>query len=307
MRRVLVPLDGTKLAESVLPEARRLAGDGGVLILLRDPINMVSDHERLDDTDNGAALDALASLELLAAPLRQGGMNVETRALVSTDPADAIDIAAHTYGADVVAFATHGRGSLGRMLHRSVVRRALAHSSVPVLVHHVEAPWGPASSSQPEPRILVPLDGSHFAERAVPLAKELADEWAASIWLVHVVSHYPVTGFPRTDIVPQAVTDGRARLAADQYLREVAARYGGTMRPHVLFGPVSEHLVAAVRAWDITHVVMTSHGRTGLSSVVLGSVADDLTQLMRCPLIIVPLHASIRGEQMENAVTAVQA
>jgi nucleotide-binding universal stress UspA family protein len=307
MRRVLVPLDGTKLAESILPEAQRLAGDGGVLILLRDPIDMVSDHARLDDTEDDATQDASASLELLAAPLRLTGMSVETHAVVRADPADAIDVAAHTYGADVVALGTHGRGPLGRMLHGDVVGHALAHSSVPVLVHHVEAPLGPSSNSEPQLRILVPLDGSPFAERAVPLASELADEWAASIWLVHVVSHYPVTGFPRTDIVPQAVTDGSARLAAEQYLGEVGARYGGTLHPHVLFGPVTEHLVAAVSAWDISHVVMTSHGRTGLSSVVLGSVASDLIQLSPCPLIIVPLHASIGGEQMENAVTAVHA
>src|SRR5947209_2957202 len=99
MRRVLVPLDGTQFSNSILPEAQRLAGDGGVLILLRDPIDMVSDPGGVDDTEDDATQDALASLELVAEPLRLNGMSVETHAVVRADPADAIGMAAHTYGA----------------------------------------------------------------------------------------------------------------------------------------------------------------------------------------------------------------
>jgi len=304
MRRVLVPLDGTHLAASILPEAKLLAGKGGDLILISDSIGTVSNGAVFDHSEEHAVQDSFASLETQAEQIRSEGIAVETHVFAMDDPVDAIDVAARKYHADIVVCATHGRGPWGRMLHGGVEWRTLAHSPVPVLIRNVEAPSGYPSILEPELRILVPLDGSKLAERALPLAKELMQEWNASTWLVHVVSSYPVTGFSRTAIDPNAVTDDHARDAAQQYLDEVAVGLDATTHQHVLFGEVTEHLVAAVRAWGITHVVMASHGRIGLAHVVLGSVADDLIQRLPCPIIIVPLHASTASEQTQTAVLA---
>jgi len=297
MRRVLVLLDGTERAASILPEAKLLAGEGGDLILISDSIGMARDRAVFDHSEGDPVSDALASLETQAEHIRLEGIAVETHAFAVNDPAHAIDVAARVYHADIVVCTTHGRGPVGRALHGGVVWRALAHSPVPLLIRNVEASSGYPSIFEPEPRILVPLDGSTLAERALPLAKELMQEWNASTWLVHVVSTYPVTGFSRTAIDPNAVTSDHARDAAQRYLDEVAVGLDATTHQHVLFGAVTEHLVAAVRAWGITHVVMTSHGRTGLARVVLGSVADDLIQRLPCPIIIVPLHVSTASEQ----------
>lgn len=292
MRRVLVPLDGTPLSASILPDAKRLAGDGGEIILVRDPIGSVSGREMLHQPEAVAVRDALASLEVQAEALRHQGMRVETHALVMIDPAYAIDVAIRIYRADMVACATHGHGPFGRLMRGGVVWRALADSPVPILVRHMDAPSEYHPIFVPESRIMIPLDGSHNAEKALPLAQELAREWNASIWLVHVVSSYPITGLPRTAIDPEAVTDERARQAARMYLDQVGTRFNARVHKHVLFGSVSEHLIAAVRAWNIGHVVMTSHGRTGLARVVLGSVADVLIQQLDCPIIVIPCHAT---------------
>lgn len=304
MRRVLVPLDGTPLAASILPHAKQLAGEGGELILVRDPIGTVSGRIDLYQSEEEAVWGALASLETQAAQLRQEGVKVESHVLLMVDPAYAIDVAARIYHADMVACATHGRGPLGRVLRGSVVWRALADSPVPVLVRHSEAPSGYKSIFAPEPRILVPLDGSKSAELALPLAQQLMKEWNASLWLVHVVSSYPITGLPRTKIDLEAVSDAGARHTARHYLDEVAGRLTGKIRKHVLFGPVSEHLIAAVRTWNVTHVVMTSHGRTGLPRAVLGSVADDLIQHLGCPIIVIPLGDSKVSVQTHDTATA---
>ncbi|MDQ2744553.1 MAG: universal stress protein [Chloroflexota bacterium] len=304
MRRVLVPLDGTPLAASILPEAKLVAGEGGCLILISDSIRRVSDGAVFNRSEEHAVQDALASLETQAEQIRLEGIAVETHGFAMNDPAHAIDVAARMYHADIVVCATHGRGPWGRMLHGGVVWRTLAHGPVPVLIKNVEASSGYSSILEPEPRILAPLDGSKLAERALPLAKELMQEWNASTWLVHVVSSYPVTGFPRTAIAPSALTDDSARDAAQPYLDEVAVGLDATTHQHVLFGEVTEQLVAAARTWGITHVVMTSHGRTGLARVALGSVADDLIQRLPCPIIIVPLHGSAASEQTPTAVLA---
>jgi nucleotide-binding universal stress UspA family protein len=291
VRRVLVPIDGSSLAASILPDARQLAGRNGEIILISDPIS----RESIGRTSYGVAPDAveevLADLESQAEPLRREGMKVETHALLMVDAAFAIDAAIRLYRADMVACATHGRGPLGRLFRGGIVWRALASSTVPVLVRHLGAPDLFRSILGPERRILVPLDGSERAEQALPLAKELATEWDSSIWLVHVVSTYPITGFPRTTTDPGALTDEQARRAAQDYLDRVAASLPGKVHKHVLFGSVSEHLIASVRTWNIGHVVMTSHGRTGMPRVLLGSVADDLIQHLTCPIIVIPAHA----------------
>jgi nucleotide-binding universal stress UspA family protein len=297
MRRVLVPLDGSPLAASILPDAQQLAGEGGELILIRDPIGSDVESSLLGLNEEASVQETIADLEAQADQLREEGIRVETHALVMIDPAFAIDTAIRLYGADIVACSTHGRGPLGRLIHGGVVWRALADSPVPVLVRHLNAPSDDGSIFVPERRIMVPLDGSRDAEQAVPLAEELAHEWHASIWLVHVVSSYPITGLPRTDIDPEAASDDQARRSVQAYLEQVATRLTVKVHTHVLFGPVSEHLVAAVQAWNIGHVVMTSHGKTRLQRVLLGSVADYLIQHLECPIIVVPSHALVAAKR----------
>jgi nucleotide-binding universal stress UspA family protein len=297
MRRVLVPLDGSSLAASILPDPKQLAGEGGELILIRDPIGSDSESSLLGLNEEASVQETIADLEAQADRLRKEGIRVETHALVMIDPAHAIDTAIRLYGADMVACSTHGRGPLGRLMHGGVVWRALADSPVPVLVRHLDAPSNDRSIFVPERRIMVPLDGSQYAEQALPLAQELAHEWDASIWLVHVVSSYPVTGLPRTDIDPEALSDEQAQRSVQSYLEQVATRLNVKVHKHVLFGPVSEHLVAAVQAWNIGHVVMTSHGKTGLQRALLGSVADNLIQHLNCAIIVIPSHVVAATER----------
>jgi nucleotide-binding universal stress UspA family protein len=139
---------------------------------------------------------------------------------------------------------------------------------------------------------MVPLDGSALAEKALPLAHELAAEWAASIWLVHVISQYPVSGFPRTEIDREALTDEVARLSSQRYLDHVASGLGGDVYTHVLGGSPRDELATAASTWDITDIVISSHGRTGLPRVIVGSVADALIHHLELPIIVVPALAT---------------
>jgi len=307
MRRVLVPLDGSPEAASILPEAKRLAGKDGELILLRDPIGSAWNGTRHGTDEAESVRQAVTDLEGYAEALRVQGASVETHALVMIDPAYAIDSAARVYHADMVACSTRGDGQLGRLVHGGVAWRALAGSSVPVLVRNAAPPSDYRSIFAPEPRIMVPLDGSQYAEKALDLAQELAAEWTSSIWLVHVVSHYPVTGLAHTDTDPASVTDEEARLSGRGYLDQVGKSLSVEVYKRVLFGPVAERLSAAARHWNIGHVVMTSHGRTGLRRTLLGSVADDLIRRLDCPIIVTPalaaerIQRSVAGEKRPAA------
>jgi nucleotide-binding universal stress UspA family protein len=242
--------------------------------------------------DRHRALDRAATyLRDVASDLRAGGVGVEAHAVSMGDPAYAIEEAARMYRADAVACATHGRGVLGRLLWGSVARRVLVHSAVPVLLRHVEDGEEPVLPPEPETRrILVPLDRSAEAEAALPLASALAARWNAAIRLVHVIPNprpmsLPESGSGNADLSHH---DTGAAPKALAYLKRLAMGLPAQAEVRILSGPVVDRLVVAGTEWEITDVVMTSHGRTGLARVILGSVADGLIQRLYCPVIVTP-------------------
>jgi nucleotide-binding universal stress UspA family protein len=234
-------------------------------------------------------------LTQVAEVLRADGVNAETHTMVMGDAAFAIDEAARTFHADMIAVATHGRGTVGRLLRGSVAWQALAHSPVPVLIRHVHQDSPMVTAYRPpERRILVPLDGSTLAEKALPLAQELAREGDAEIWLAQIVftmATAPGKAVQHMGEIPYAEIEP-AKREAEAYLDQVAARLGGDVHTRVLLGAPVEDLVAAAQAWLISDIVMASHGRTGLSRVILGSVADALIHRLELPIIGVPALAT---------------
>lgn len=138
--------------------------------------------------------------------------------------------------------------------------------------------------------ILVPLDGSPAAERAVGIAARMARSGGATLNLVHV--HTPATLDP-ISIAGMPVIDAELRsLAADHeraYLSRVAADVAGPDLTPVIArieGPVAPTLVAHARAIHADLIVLTTHGRGGFAQLWLGSVADALVRNSVAPLLL---------------------
>jgi nucleotide-binding universal stress UspA family protein len=293
MRRVLVPLDGSDLAASIIPDAVRLAGRNGELVLMRavSRDGVEGEHRAVQASD-----EYLAGL---VQPLRTKGVSVQTETLVKDDVAHAINAAITTFGIAMIACATHGRSPLHRLIRGSIAWSALAHSTVPVLLRHGgEAAEGPDHQDGNLPRrILTPLDGSTRAEKALPLAQELAAEWQASIWLAQAVPDALM--LYREPLIPPGVGPygppdlsqlyPDMKSAAQEYLAEVANRVTGEVHAEVFVGPPMHTLTALVDEWSITDVVIASHGRTALAQYFLGGVAYELVHHLRCPVIVVPV------------------
>lgn len=137
--------------------------------------------------------------------------------------------------------------------------------------------------------ILVPLDGSTFAEHALPIARGLAKRHGAELRLALV--HVPVAT-TLIDGVPQytAEIDGRAREHEQRYLDGVAERLreqGHDVGTAFLDGPVVGTLETHVRQVGADLIVMSTHGRGGLSRAWLGSVADGLARRAPVPVLLV--------------------
>jgi nucleotide-binding universal stress UspA family protein len=302
MRRVLVPLDGTPLAASILPDARRLAGPSGELILIRD---MCSTHLRgtTHSSEEREAVETCREYLLAVADnLSKDGVRVQVQPMVIGDAALAIDEAATIFKAGMIAAATHGRNLAQRLFRGSVAWNALAHSPVPVLLRHatldevISPPHPPARR-----RMLVPLDGSPLAEKAVPIARQLAAEWNAVTELVEViqdpylaVAPYGPVAFPPYSDQEDVVAEARSRLLTH------AATFQRDAYTRTLIGPAVERLTGVVEQDLITDIVIASHGLTGLSRVILGSVTDALIERLHIPIIVVPALAAGKVQSVDE-------
>lgn len=141
-RHILVPLDGSALAEQILPHVRALTPDKRAQITLLRSVPRIPSHTIEFDKTAPSPLDAVTEhaqeaavyLAGLADRLRGEGYQVETVVVLQNDPHEAIIDYARQYGADIVALVTHGRGGLGRLAYGSVADRLLRQAPVPLLV-----------------------------------------------------------------------------------------------------------------------------------------------------------------------------
>jgi nucleotide-binding universal stress UspA family protein len=152
-------------------------------------------------------------------------------------------------------------------------------------------------------RILVPLDGSRFASKALKYAEEIADKFQAEIVLIQIVKPAvaitaPVTG--ESIIQSPAVTEAAVQLAmsedkrnvsiAKQYLskktREINAK-NITSSYNVVIGDPADSIIQFSRKHKIDLIIMTTHGKSGILRAVMGSVADALVRKSGKPVLVI--------------------
>jgi nucleotide-binding universal stress UspA family protein len=224
-------------------------------------------------------------LESVAEGLRAQGMTVSTTTAATFNLPVTIDDIARVYNVDMIACATHSRGTIGALGHGSVAWKVVSDSPVPVLLRHP-----PEHGEQPAPdqrQLLVPLDGSSLGEEAVPLAYQLAVEWHAPLILIRVIPDFP----------PDGISHEEQQQEAESYLAGVAAKITVEVERHVLTGYPVESLAGFVQGAPVTDIVMASHGRTGLARMRMGSVTADVIHHVTVPVIVVPAFAREMEQQ----------
>lgn len=135
-------------------------------------------------------------------------------------------------------------------------------------------------------KILVPLDGSRLAEAALPTAIDLLRDRATST--VVLLRAAEASWLPGTDQTDEQV---RVIREAEEYLEVVAAglRRDGVknVKPSVWYGPAAATIIEAAEVGKIDLIVMSTHGRSGLGRLILGSVAEAVLRGTRTPILIV--------------------
>ena len=132
-------------------------------------------------------------------------------------------------------------------------------------------------------RILVPLDGSSLAEAILPQVQELAKTLGAELFLVRAVAAHV---FPGVDPTEQEVD---VVQKAEAYVAEVAERLhdaGIPVHTAVRYGEAAEEILDHIGVNAVDLVAMSTHGRSGLSRLVLGSVAEQVVRHATVPVLL---------------------
>jgi nucleotide-binding universal stress UspA family protein len=322
IRRILVPLDGSALAESVLPHAvafARLAGAGLTLAQVVEPFEGLVELAGVWEFGDGSA-ERRAAAERAAADYLTGvarrldadGVPAQLRVLVGP-PAETIIRTAGEF--DLITLATHGRGGPGRWVYGSVTDRVLLRAPAPILL--IRAGHGAPAAGWPR-RILVPLDGSAPAERALPMAAMLARRAGGELLLLQSI------GWAQAAIAdaPAFFAGGlgadrlveRAEEGARAYLVEVGRRLaaeGPAVETAIRLEPAAEAILGGAAELAADLIVLSTHGRGGPGRWRYGSVADRVLRGADLPVLLVRADAAdspataARGEEAASpAATA---
>jgi nucleotide-binding universal stress UspA family protein len=303
-RTILVPLDGSTFSERALPIAvalQRLLG--ARLVLVRAANASVIPGTDPTHAQCQAIDEATAYMQGVADLLEQQGVRTEV-AVPYGEAAEAIRLEIKLWQADLVVMCTHGRSGLGRWIYGSVAENLLAHSSTPILlVRPTGAPVRLTDGPEP-PRLIVPLDGSPFAEAALPYALDLACALGAGLELLQVVTPAAQI-FPEQVMVSQVAVEDAGRLVeedcarASAYLAEVAAQLqidGPDIHTSVQVGHPADVILHEAQATDARLLVLATHGRTGLRRLLMGSVAHEIVHRTLLPVLLVhPDNTGVAG------------
>lgn len=291
-RFILVPLDGSRLAENALPHALTLAQTNGsslylVRVIMNAPMvpayewpipSTISNQEWLDEEERTAT----AYLEELKQTL--AAIGVKTRVGVFPgEPAHVVStLAESNRSINTIVMASHGRSGLGRWLLGSVAEKILHATPVPLLIVHGDerAPIEPLKPAKYK-HLLVPLDGSHFAEQAITTARLIAEPNQATITLATIVPHEDDVGLAEAGVIPMwSIKDQQAaRERMQGYLQRLATNLqssGLNIKTLVQSGEPAAMLESIATNEDVDLIVMATHGRSGFTRMWLGSVATRL-------------------------------
>ncbi|MBI4297621.1 MAG: universal stress protein [Chloroflexi bacterium] len=295
--RILVPLDGSPLAEQVLPYVRVLA------LRLNAPITLLRAFGPVPDVwadpAHGLYLDRLIDdfrdkaqdyLSAVGHNLRDLGVSISI-ATPEGGPARHIIEEAEKLPDTLITMCTHGRSGIGRWLLGSITEKILLATSNPLLVFRARDQQEPSFQASLK-TVIVPLDGSPLAEQVLPHVVRLASALELNIQLVRAVpritEYLSEIRFEAPVLLPPFE---KLDEEANKYLEGIAHRllHKGkfSIECRVLHGPADAAIVDYAKEVSDNLVAMTTHGRTGMGRWLLGSVADRVVRYCGDPVLVI--------------------
>ena len=291
-RQIMVPLDGSKFAETALPLALTLSRKTGAPLHLATVIEPVPAFA-YEDWGTAAEEWTREYLAKLAEEVKSRAGGEVTSEVLTGHVVDALQKEAAKKKADLVVMASHGRGAVSRLWLGSVADRFVRQADRPVLLVKPDEENHPAlDTASAFESLLVPLDGSELSESALTHATEFGELFGSGYHLTRVVA-YPVDlaspYLPHTAQMNQAVLD-EAKERAAEYLEAHAERMrkrGLRVTTSVSVDAQAGHgILLEAEAVDCDGIAMATHGRKGLTRALLGSTADKVLRGTHLPLLL---------------------
>jgi len=273
--KIVVPLDGSKLAEVALPYAEELAGRMGSEIILLSVLETAEPHvyqnhrtyiEKIIEATRANVVKRLTETE-----------SKEIKVWSATRvgyPAEGIVDYAEKLDVGLIIMATHGRSGASRWALGSVADKVVrANKRQPLLLIRAKGARPDVRNKGILNKVLVPADGSIASEVVIPYIRELASKLEAELTLLRVVS-------PANHV----------NADAEDYLKSKCSLFGDagiTTRYEVKKGAVADEIIKFADENNADLVAMSTHGRSGVSRWVLGSVAEKVLQGGTTPLMLV--------------------
>jgi nucleotide-binding universal stress UspA family protein len=291
--KVLVPLDGSELSGRALAPALEVAAKpGGEITLLRALVPQSVFARALEGADphieewvaeSQAAerIDAQKYLERLQKTNCRDDILVNISLMEDDALSSILDSAVEH---DLIVMSTHGRSGLTKWVMGSVAEKVLASATCPVLV---------IRAATPIRRILIALDGSSFSESALAPGLELALRLNAHVTLLRIVDK--VSSLERVELAGLGATELANKLQnglvceAENYLQSLLMPMGELTieRKVVVSNTAAFQIADFAQRNQIDVIVMATHGRTGLSKWVYGSVADKVVRGAACSMLVI--------------------
>ena len=262
MRKILTALDGGKTSESILPYLETLLATQDADVSL---VRVIAEDLPF------LRREATAYLERVATALRSKGAIVDSHVLVGKTARSIVDMAVRG-GFSMILMCSRGKSGLQRLLLGSVAEAVLRLSPLPVLVVH---PLSTATGKMRMKRIVVPLDGSHRSGTILEHVAPLAKATGARLLFVTIVDPRAKDDVP-AEVLARNLFREQKRLHKLGIQTELSIRYGDPVAEILSFG--------GVQSADL--VALSTHGRSGLERMRLGSVTESVLRQGKFPLLV---------------------
>lgn len=291
--KILVPLDGSELAEVALPYAEELAGRLSSEVTLLYVSEMLEDpYQHMHESYLGKMIET--TRQGIKSYLEKPGMpaiQVKSEILFG-NPAERIVDYAEKTGTGLIVMSTHGRSGVKRWTLGSVADKVVRATTRPVALIRARGAHPDVRQKGLLVKALVPLDGSKEGETVLPYIEELASKLKAEVVLLQVLATgyagYTPGGYGYLVYTEQEM----------QSIKEIAMSYLGNIGNRLMakgvatniiakFGNAAEEIISYAVDSQADVVVMSTHGRSGISRWVFGSVAERVLYEGNTPLLLV--------------------
>ena len=274
LKGILVPLDGSGLAEASLSVAQSMS------LAFNARVNLLTVTQEtarsplfVSGPDQSANGELMLYLQQIASQLETSG--VAAQPLVGEGPVAEAIFSAVSAGNDIIVMSTHGRSGFRRLVAGSVASKVIQTSKTPVLLLRPTGSWRSRATSFKH--LLVALDGSKYSESVLPYVRLIAKNFVSDVTLL---------------TVPVGLTSESHKNQIKQYLEEVAAELSKDgIKTNILvtgIGP-ARTIVSLSQEEKFDLIMLATQGRGGVERLMLGSVAHRVIQEMPCPIFLVPI------------------